>query len=340
MRRKRFECAGGSPAFLGADEGFRVPGKGATVDSGGRNRIVDGMPLLFRLTGGLLLALALATRAEETAPVQPAASKLFDYDRAAPLDVRELAVETQQGARVRDITFEGGRGPVAAYLVTPANGGEALAGVLYVHWLGNPATTNRTEFLSEAIALASQGVVSLLVNTMWAKPTWYRDRIPENDYDEAITQIVELRRALDVLLAEPGVDPKRIAYVGHDFGAMYGAVMGAVDRRPTSYVLMAGTPHFVDWFLFARQPKDPASYRAKLAPLDPINFVSQLAPAPVFFQFASNDEYVSADAALKFYAAAKPSKQTATYEAGHDLQKPEAAADRITWLVRMLAPKQ
>ena len=47
----------------------------------------------------------------------------------------------------------------------------------------------------------------------------------------------DLRRALDVLLAQPGVDPKRIAYVGHDFGAMYGAVLAGVDRRVSVWAL-------------------------------------------------------------------------------------------------------
>jgi fermentation-respiration switch protein FrsA (DUF1100 family) len=112
--------------------------------------------------------------------------------------------------------------------------------------------------------------------------------------------------------------------------------MGAVDRRPSTYVLMAGTPHLIDWFLFARQPKSLEDYRRQLAPLDPINFAPKLAPTPVFFQFGANDEYVPPAAAEKFYGAALPRKQTAMYDVGHDLQKPEATVDRINWLMRML----
>jgi predicted esterase len=288
---------------------------------------------------GLIAGFAFAAEPVSPATAVPAASpSVFEYDRAAPLDVKEIGTELRDDAAIRDITFVGLTDPIKAYIVTPAAGSRSLAGLLYVHWLGERATTNRTEFLNEAVALANQGIVSLLVDTMWAEPKWYEKRVPEEDYDHAVRQVIELRRAMDLLLSQQGVDPRRIAYVGHDFGCMYGVVMGAVDRRASTYVLMTGTPHFIDWFLFSHQPKDLPAYRAQLAPLDPVRFVGQLAPATVFFQFASNDEYINGAASAEFYAAAKPEKHLATYDAGHDLKKAEATSDRVAWLMRRLSP--
>lgn len=288
----------------------------------------------------LFLVLTLRCAAAEAAAVAPADAKLFEYDRSAPLEVREVGTEERDGAVIRDVTFRGVQAPVKAFVVAPAKAPASVAGILYAHWLGEPTSTNRTEFLHEAVALSGEGIVSVLVDAMWSEPKWYANRLPEEDYDRSVRQVVELRRAMDLLLAQPGVDPKRVAFVGHDFGAMYGAVMGAVDQRASTYVLMAGTPHFIDWFLFARKPQDADAYRRKLAPLDPINFVAQLAPAPVFFQFASHDEYVSLDAASLFYGAARPRKQTAMYDAAHDLRNPDATADRVTWLIRQLGAKR
>src|SRR5690606_32172995 len=125
----------------------------------------------------------------------------------------------------------------SAYLIIPAGEGR-FPGIVYVHWYegGNP-TSNRTQFVDEAVWLAeSDGVMSLLIETMWSDPNWYRTRKLEGDYDDAIRQVIELRRALDVLLAQPQIDPERIVYVGHDFGAMYGSLMAAVDHRPKAYV--------------------------------------------------------------------------------------------------------
>jgi hypothetical protein len=122
-------------------------------------------------------------------------------------------------------------------------------------------------------------------------------------------------------------------------GAMYGMIAEAQDRRAKTYVFMAPTPHFIDWFLFRQQPKDLAAYKTQLAQLDPVNFVGQLAPAPVFFQFANKDFYVTAEEAAEYYAAAGPRKQQATYAADHGLHPPEVAADRVAWLVRELGLK-
>jgi dienelactone hydrolase len=267
------------------------------------------------------------------------AGDLFAYDRSAPLAVQEVGRETRGAALVRDLTFTPVDQPVKAYLVTPATGAGPHAAILYVHWLGDPETTNRTQFLGEAVALAGRGVVSLLIDTMWARPGWYKDRVPEEDYAQAIRQVIEIRRAMDLLLAQPGIDPARVAFVGHDFGAMYGMIASAQDKRARTYVFMAATPHFVDWFLFRQQPKDLAAYKQQISAIDPVLYVPALAPAPVFFQFASKDFYVSAEEAAEFYAAAGPRKQMATYEAEHGLHPPEVAADRVAWLERELGLK-
>jgi dienelactone hydrolase len=285
-------------------------------------------------TSYVILSLIVAA----VAPALFAEPDLFAYDKSAPLNLQEVGKEQRGVATIHDLTFVGTKTPIKTYLVTPAVPGPHAA-ILYVHWLGEPETTNRTEFLDEAVKLAGQGVISLLVDAMWAEPNWYVKRIPEEDYDRSIRQVIELRRAMDVLSAQPGVDPHRIALVGHDFGAMYGMIAGAQDKRARTYVFMAAVPHLIDWFLFDRQPKNLEFYRQQMAPLDPVNFVSQLAPASVFFQFAHKDKYVSAAHAAEFYAAALPRKQMATYEGGHDLHTAEVTADRVAWLARELELK-
>src|SRR3954469_8730819 len=90
-----------------------------------------------------------ATAAATSADTPPTANPdLFKYDDKAPLDIKEVGMKQQDGATIRDITFVpiSGEAPFAAYIVTPAGTGP-FAGVLYVHWLGEPETTNRTEFL-------------------------------------------------------------------------------------------------------------------------------------------------------------------------------------------------
>ena len=52
-----------------------------------------------------------------------------------------------------------------------------------------------------------------------------------------------------------------MAYVGHDFGAMYGTLAAAVDPRVTHFVFMAGTASFSDWFLYGPKLEERARDR-------------------------------------------------------------------------------
>jgi dienelactone hydrolase len=276
---------------------------------------------------------AVATAApNQEAPIDP--NTLFQYDNKAPLNVQVAGTEKRGDVTVQDVTFVGLKDPIKAYIVSPAGSGP-FAGILYVHWLGDPQTTNRTEFLDEAVSLAPRGAVSVLIDAMWAAPGWYKARVPENDFDMSVHQVIELRRTMDLLAAQPNVDPKRLAFVGHDFGAMYGTLMGAVDQRPVTYVLMAATPSFIDWFLYSAQPKSLDAYKQQMSALDPSTFIKQI-KAPVFFQFAQTDEYIPVEKALEFYSAANPPKQMATYETGHGMELKDVAADHIAWLAAKL----
>lgn len=266
-------------------------------------------------------------------PILLAAGEL-DYTSKAPLSLRQISA-----AEVRDITYINAAGTrTRAYLVSPP-GKAKCAGVLFVHWYeGGAPTSNRTQFLGEALMLAEKGTISLLIETMWTPADWFVERDPARDYDSSVAQVKELRRALDVLLAQSRVDPQRVAYVGHDFGAMYGAVMAGVDKRPKAWALQAGTASFSDWFLL--YPKVDGESKQKvidrLAPLDPVKHIAAAAPAPVLFQFATEDRFVPEAKAKQFFDAALEPKQILWYKCGHEMNE-KARNDRVAWLTEKLA---
>ena len=266
------------------------------------------------------------------------ARSMFPLPSGLPLDVKELGRERRDRAEVLDVTFAGAdaKDTVRAYVVRPVGPGP-FAGVVWMHWLGEPATTNRTQFLDEAVRLATQGVVSVLPDAMWSAPQWYKNRVHAEDVRHNTREVVRVRRALEVLRAQQGVDAARIAYVGHDFGAMFGMLAGAADGGPKAYVFMAPTPKWTDWYLYGpKKPKDLEAYARGLAPQDPVRFVGALAPARVFFQFADRDKYVPADKAAAFVAAAAEPKLSRTYVADHQLDVRTGARDRFEFLVRHL----
>ncbi|MEO5820192.1 MAG: hypothetical protein ABIT71_06765 [Vicinamibacteraceae bacterium] len=268
---------------------------------------------------------------------------LFAYDTDAPLDLKVAGSKTVGPAIVQDVTFvsrpDRPSERLAAYIVAPARPAPSMPAVLWVHWLGEPATTNRTEFLDEATALAGRGVVSVLVDAMWSKPRWYRDRVLEQDAATSIAQVVSLRRSLDLLLAQQGVDHTRVALVGHDYGAMYGAIVAGVDGRAKTHILVAATASLLDWaFFYDKKPVSMETYRREHDALSLCDHLATADKVSFFFQFAEKDQFVTAAKAQALFGAPTGVKQMSIYSgAGHEMTAPAGIrADRTAWLVREL----
>jgi dienelactone hydrolase len=287
----------------------------------------------------MLLSVLLLAGSAESATLE----EELAYGAGKPLDVKVVGTEKKAGVMIEDVTFSSVAGnlPIEAYVVRPESGAGPFAGVLFVHWYApRHPNSNRTQYLEEAQALARRGTVSLLVSTFWSDANRYRSRKWENDYQNSLNQAKDLRRALDVLLAQPGVDPKRIAYVGHDYGAMFGSVVASVDPRPKAFVLIAGTARFPDWYLFGSStgvPKgdDLTKFKEQFALIDPVSAIAKTR-ASVFFQFGEMDKFTPRDNFIEFYKAAPDPKRIATYSSEHAMDAEIIRYDRDVWLAEQL----
>jgi len=276
--------------------------------------------ILVAATAGLLLQAS----ATPTSALQPPTSP-------------PLAVQLQaSNATVRQLSYTQLDGSTnAATLVMPSAATNApKPAILFLHWYEPPRpTSNRTEFLAEAVELAGSGVISLLVDTPWTKENWFPTRDASKDFEFTQQMTKNVRRALDVLMAQPGIDKSRVAVVGHDFGAMWGALAVAEDPRVTHFVYMAGTRSFTDWYLFTpkKERAERDAFVAKLAPLDPIAHLAKISPRPVLLQFGTKDPFVKNDAATAMGDAVPGPKTVKTYEFEHELTF-QARLDRLAWL--------
>jgi predicted esterase len=270
----------------------------------------------------------------------------FSYDRAKSFELKVSRVEMRGRVKVEDVSharLDGSRN--LAFVVTPP-AGPAGPGILFVHWLEDASpTSNRTEFLDEAVELAAtDGVTSFLPDAMWSVPDWFRKRNPADDFRSSVVQVKEISRALDLLVSRPGVDAKRLLFVGHDFGAMYGAVSAGLDPgRLRGFVFMAGTQSFSDWFLL--YPKVAGEVRQqvidRLAPIDPTRSLARMGSVPVLFQFGTKDRFVSRESADALVAAAAGPKTSYVYDAEHSLTSPpKIRADRLSWIRARLSTRE
>jgi hypothetical protein len=148
-------------------------------------------------------------------------------------------------------------------------------------------------------------------------------------------------------LARPDVDPKRLAYVGHSYGAQWGSILSAVDRRMKTSVLMAGVAEIGDILLRGDDPSlvdlckgQPVGQLEKYAQvtgdIDAIHFVGHAAPIPLLLQFANYEQYFDKTSMQHYVSAASEPKRVLYYDTGHDLNDPQSLEDRYDWLVKYI----
>jgi dienelactone hydrolase len=299
--------------------------------------------------GAILVGAVLITAGPPARAQSGSELRVFEYDRAAAIDIQEISVTKRGDVAVHDISYaspKGGRVP--AYLVVPLGKGP-FAAVIWGHWYwGNSPARNRTEFLDEAVALAKSGVVSLLTDGPIARPGHVENKDPLSDQriSDLIQQILDMERGADLLLGRKDVDTRRLAYVGHSYDATVGGFLSGIDKRFKAFVLMAGgLSDAVD-----KKSKEYEAYRQKLGPerfdafeakyawLDPGKFVSHAAPATVFLQYASREDFLTPERAKEYAANVSEPKKFKEYDAPHALNA-EARRDRLAFLAEQLKLK-
>lgn len=272
----------------------------------------------------------------------------FDYDPKQPLEAKLTLLYERAGVRTYDLLYASPKGGmVTGYLLSPSGTGP-FAGIVFGHW----GPGDRTEFLPEAAIYAAAGAVSVMIDNPWNRPAPWRKPQgqglgePEKDRDSWINAVVDLRRAIDLLAARPDVDAARIGYVGHSYGAQWGAILAAIDDRVRAAALLGGVAD-VDAIIVEPDDPDVVALRGRHSkqeleryleinrPFDGIRYVPHAAPTPLLFQFARHERSFN-EASMKRYAeAASEPKVVRWYDTGHDLNDPRALADRAAWL----APK-
>ena len=260
---------------------------------------------------------------------------MFDYDHERQLELTVMKEENRDGVTVQTVKYYGAERWsdrkalwVPAYLVLPEGDGPFPA-ILYLHAGGK----NKDQYLDEGILLAQQGVVCLLIDGPLSSTRGSR----LNPFDAAaireayIRTVIDLRRGIDVLESLPQVDPNRMAYVGHSYGATWGGVLAGVETRLRAYVLMAG---------YAQVSKKDTP---QVPDLDAIRYLGHAVPAAYLFQFAEEDIYIDHKGAQLYFDAANEPKSMLWYDTDHFTLQYVGQADRLSWLSEQLgfvAPPQ
>lgn len=264
---------------------------------------------------------------------------LFQYEKIGTVHVKEFGGIVRGTVCIRDIAVKCDACRwMSAYWVEPV-AAEVQRAVLYVH----PGPGERTTFLAEAEHMAQAGARCLLVDAPWARgESWGRERgHAESDRLHFLETILDMRRAIDVLMTWRGVAQYPLGYVGHSLGAIVGGILAGIETRIQAYVLMAGVNSFAS-VLALNMPELAGEvlqrYQAVLAPIDSQYYLPHASPAALFFQFGLQDTFFPHEKFDEFACAASEPKQSAWYAADHFLRNDTVVNERMEWLYRQLLP--
>lgn len=143
-------------------------------------------------------------------------------------------------ARERDVTVGGGEWALPGTLTLPAEGGGPFPAIVLVHGSGpndRDETVGGTKvFRDLAGGLAARGIAVLRyekrTKVHGAKMAGKPVTLEEEVVDDAVSAAALLR-------ATPGVDPKRVAVLGHSLGGTLAPRIAAADRAIAGIVLLA-----------------------------------------------------------------------------------------------------
>lgn len=276
------------------------------------------------------------------------------YDASAPLDEQPEAsppTVATNGVSSYDISWVSpGGGRVSAWLVRPPERMPGpYAGLVYVHG----SETDRNDFLDEAQAMATVGVLSLVIDAPFARPAPYTQPFlgnyndPEPEVAMTAQAVVDVRRAYDLLASRSDIDVARLAFVGHSWGASLGVDVAAVDPRPVALALLSPRPSWTGFLRTTQERNFQAhhaivgdegweTYLEAMAPFDGLGQIGRIDGRRILLQYGRADDTVPPGVAQQLVDAAPTGATTQWFDdAGHALDAGAVKA-RCDWLSSQL----
>ena len=257
----------------------------------------------------------------------------FTYDARLPFELRVTKTEEEQGVRRESFSFQSTPGVrVTAVLSqqTTAAGG-ARPAIVFLHG-GVPEGKANTLSRAALLARAGWSVLSIDLPYFGERKTELLTAFTEQEKHERlynqpsvylawVIQIAkDVSRSLDVLVAERGVDRRRVALLGSSRGAMVGAIAAAIERRFAAVVMLFGA-HF------------DAFENNHLPAACPANYIARIAPRPLLMVNGTQDSDMIRDVAVEpLFRLAKQPKEIIWTEGGHMFMTEEHRAAMVQWL--------
>jgi dienelactone hydrolase len=256
----------------------------------------------------------------------------FVYDKKLPLELKVLDVEEKEGVKKEHLSFQSTPGVrVFANLYSPTGPASRNAPALILLHGGTPQGKEGPRVVAEALARGGYVVFAIdmlyfgerksgLMTTFTEQEKHERLYNQPSEYLAWVMQTVkDAGRSLDLLVAERGVDPKRVGFAGHSRGATVGVIVAAVERRLAAVALLLPA-HF------------DALERQHLPAACPANYIGRISPRPLLSISGNYDtDHIKETSVAPLLKLAKQPKKNIWSETGHQITE-EHRALLLQWL--------
>jgi pimeloyl-ACP methyl ester carboxylesterase len=261
--------------------------------------------------------------------------EFFTYDRQLPLDLKVAKVEDDQGIRRERLSFQSTPGVrvTGVLFQGPTTAGTKPPGLILLHGGGPQGKDGAlTVQVSSLLSRAGWSVLSIDLQYFGERSTQllttFSDKEKhDNLYNQRslylawVTQTVkDVRRGIDLLVEQRGVDARRTGIVGSSRGAIEATIAAGVDRR-LSPVLLLYAGHF-----------DALETNHQGAAC-PANYIARIAPRPLLMVNGTQDSDMIKDRSVEpLFKLARQPKQIIWTDGGHMFMTEENRASMIQWL--------
>lgn len=257
----------------------------------------------------------------------------FTYDTGLPFELRVTRTEEEEGLKREYFSFQSTAGVrVTAVLSQQAGAGTGLRpAIIFLHG-GGARGKEGTLPMAGLFARAGWSVLSIDMLYFGERHAGFFTTFSEQEkhhklynqpslYLSWIMQVVkDVSRSFDLLVAERGIDPKRMALLGSSRGAIAGSIAGGIEGRFAAVALLFGA-HY------------DALENNHLPAACPANYIGRIAPRPLLMVNATQDSDMIREAAVEpLFKLAKQPKQIIWTAGGHMFMTEENRASVIQWL--------
>lgn len=289
---------------------------------------VAGMICLARVSG--LLAVKRAWDDQTFRALQ-------QHDSKPPKNIMTVSLQSKPGFIREELTFYGRSGEQVPVLAMIPKGAPTPAIILLY---GSGMSMKVADKLADSVTQSGfalfvpeqfgRGIRRQQRLRSWQKLVALRHRV--------LLTVKETRQLADVVEKRVDVDPRRIYLWGVSFGAMTGCAAMAYDQRFKAAVftlcggnlqkIVSDTPYRKNIPRFSWLKVAAPIMASLLRPFDPICHVGRIAPRPLLFQNALNDELIPRSGVDALHQAAGASKKVLWYDSSHG-QQPLASIDQL-----------